>query len=99
MATTVEVLPQVAAAVAGSAEVYVDGGVRSGLDLLAGLASGADAVFLGRLPLYALVEGEAGVARMHAELLRQTVESLRLAGCRSVAHARDIASPAQLNTL
>lgn len=98
-ATTVEVLPGVVAAVAGSAEVYVDGGVRNGLDLLAALASGADAVFLGRLPLYALVEGEAGVARMHAEMLRQSAEGLRLAGCRTVADTRGIATASQPNTL
>ena len=98
-ATTVEALPGVAAAVAGSAEVYVDGGVRSGLDLLAGLASGADAVFLGRLPLYALVEGEDGVARMHAELLRQSAEGLRLAGCRTVADTRGIAAEQRPNRL
>lgn len=81
----------VRAAVADRAEVYVDGGVRSGLDVATGLALGADAVFLGRLPLYALVDGEQGVARMHAELLAQTVETLRLCGCRTVADTRDLA--------
>lgn len=92
-AATVDALPGVVAAVAGDAEVYVDGGVRTGLDVVSGLALGADAVFLGRLPLYSLLEGEQGVARMHAELHYQTVEALRLAGCRSVADARDIAVP------
>ena len=42
------------------AQVYVDGGIRSGLDVLAALALGADAVFLGRLPLYALAVDGAG---------------------------------------
>ena len=82
-----------------SAEVYVDGGVRNGLDLLAALASGVDAVFLGRLPLSALVEGESGVARMHAEMLRQSAEGLRLAGCRTVADTRGIAAASQPNSL
>ena len=49
---------------ADGAEVYVDGGVRSGLDVLAALALGADAVFLGRPPVWSLVEGEAGVAQV-----------------------------------
>ena len=78
------------AAVEGAAEVYVDGGIRSGLDVLAALALGADAVFLGRLPLYALVEGEAGVARLHADLREETEEAFRLAGCRRVADARGV---------
>ena len=55
--------------------------IRSGLDVLAALALGADAVFLGRLPVWALVDGEDGVARLHADLLDETVEALRLAGC------------------
>ncbi|GEP34298.1 alpha-hydroxy-acid oxidizing enzyme [Nocardioides szechwanensis] len=98
-ASTVEALPAVVEAVAGDAQVYVDGGVRTGLDVLAALASGADAVFLGRLPLYALLEGEPGVGRMHAELLRQSVEALRLAGCRTVADTREIAAPTRPNPL
>jgi len=92
-AATAHCLPGVHAAVEGSAEVYADGGVRSGLDILAALALGADAVFLGRLPLLALVDGETGVADMHRELLLQTVESLRLAGCRTVADTRTLVAP------
>jgi len=89
-ASTASCLPDVAAAVDGAAQVYVDGGIRSGLDVLTALGSGADAVFLGRLPLYALVEGVAGVARMHADLREETVEALRLAGCRTLADARGV---------
>jgi 4-hydroxymandelate oxidase len=91
-AATAECLPGVRDAVEGEAEVYVDGGLRSGLDILAALALGADAVFLGRLPLLALVDGEAGVAALHRELLLQTVENLRLAGCRTVPDTRAIAA-------
>lgn len=83
-------LPGVLAAVGGAAEVYVDGGLRSALDVLAALALGADAVFLGRLPLYALVEGEAGVARLHRQLSEDLEEALRLAGCRAVHEARGL---------
>ena len=89
--TTAAALPGVLTAVEGGAEVYVDGGIRSGLDVLAALALGADAVFLGRLPVWALVEGEAGVARLHADLLEETVEAFRLAGCATVADARAVA--------
>jgi 4-hydroxymandelate oxidase len=89
-APTAACLPGVLTAVEGAAQVYVDGGLRSGLDVVAALALGADAVFLGRLPVYALSEGENGVRRMHAELLAQVVETLRLAGCRTVADTRSI---------
>ena len=98
-AATADCLPGVVDAVDGLAEVYVDGGVRSGQDVLAALALGADAVFLGRLPLLALVDGEVGVAALHSELLLQTVESLRLAGCRTVADARTIVLPRGQNRL
>lgn len=89
-ATTASCLRGVVEAVAGATEVYVDGGIRSGLDVLAALALGADAVFLGRLPLYALVDGEAGVARLHADLREEVEEALRLAGCGRVADARGL---------
>jgi 4-hydroxymandelate oxidase len=79
--------------VGGEAQVYVDGGIRSGLDVLAALALGADAVFLGRLPLYALVHGVGGVGRMHNDLREETLEAFRLAGCRTVADTRGIAAP------
>ena len=86
-------LPGVVAAVGGAAQVYVDGGLRSGLDVLAALALGADAAFLGRAPAYALVEGEPGVTRLLSELATQLVEALRLAGCQRVADTRGIVGP------
>ena len=96
---TAAALPDVAAAVGSRAQVYVDGGVRSGIDVVTALALGADAVFLGRPVMWALVDGEAGVGRLHRELGVQTVEALRLAGCPSAAETRGIASPAGLKTL
>ncbi len=89
---TAAALPAVVAAVRDrEAQVYVDGGLRSGLDILAAVALGADAAFLGRLPIYALADGEEGVSRMHAELASQVAEGLRLAGCPSVSEARGLA--------
>lgn len=90
-ATTVSCLDGVLTAVGGEAEVYVDGGLRSGLDVVAAVSLGADAAFLGRLPLLALVDGERGVADLHARLREETVESMRLAGARTVADTRGIA--------
>jgi 4-hydroxymandelate oxidase len=94
-ASTAAALPDVVTALDGAAEVYVDGGVRSGLDVLAALALGADAAFLGRQALWALVEGAAGVARLHDELGVELAEAFRLAGCRTVADTRGIAAPAR----
>ncbi len=96
---TAAVLPEVVSAVSGRAEVYVDGGVRSGLDVVTALALGADAVFLGRPVLWALVDGEPGVERLHTELAGQVVEALRLAGCATVRDVRGIAVPSTVHGL
>ncbi|WP_205470836.1 alpha-hydroxy acid oxidase [Nocardioides sp. SYSU D00038] len=90
---TASCLPAVVDAVAGDAQVYVDGGLRRGLDVLTALALGADAVFLGRPVPWALAEGEPGVSRLHAELRTELTEALRLAGCRGVADTRGLIAP------
>jgi 4-hydroxymandelate oxidase len=90
--STAAALPAVVEAVGDQAQVYVDGGIRTGLDVVAALALGADAAFLGRPPVWALVEGEAGVARLHADLAVEVVEALTLAGCRAPADVRGIAA-------
>lgn len=69
------------AAVGSRARVYVDGGVRDGLDVLGAHALGADMTFLGRPFLYALSTGESAVKRLHEVLRDQLVEALRLSGC------------------
>ena len=59
---SVEVLPEVVAAVEGRAEVYLDGGIRRGTDVLKALALGARAVLVGRPIFWGLaVDGEAGL--------------------------------------
>ncbi|MFI6495742.1 alpha-hydroxy acid oxidase [Nonomuraea typhae] len=78
--TPLELLPQVVAEVGDRAEVYLDGGVRSGADVAAAVALGARACFVGRAYLYGLMAGgEAGVDRvlhlLEAEL-RRTVQLL-----------------------
>ncbi len=89
--STVVALPEVVAAVGEHAEVYVDGGIRTGLDALAALALGARAVFLGRSTLYALtVEGERGVERLLTDLATELREALVLAGCATPDDARDL---------
>ena len=89
-AATADCLPAVAAAVGSSAEVYVDGGVRSARHVLAALALGARAVFLGRLPVYALaLEGDAGVSRLLEELTDDLADALRLCGTPTLAAVSD----------
>jgi 4-hydroxymandelate oxidase len=90
-ASTASCLSAVRDALPPGTPVFVDGGVRTGLDVLAALALGADHVFLGRLPLLALVDGRDGVAQALARLRTETVEALRLAGCRTLTDTRGVA--------
>lgn len=91
--TTASVLADVAGAVDGRAQVYVDGGIRTGLDVVTALALGADHTFLGRPPLWALAEGEQAVVRLLHELRDQTVEALRLCGACDVRDTLGLVSP------
>ena len=54
MLATADALPEVVDAVAGRASVLVDGGIRRGIDIAIALALGADAVLVGRPPLWGL---------------------------------------------
>ncbi|RXM31417.1 Hydroxyacid oxidase 1 [Acipenser ruthenus] len=68
---TIDVLPEIVEAVEGRAEVFLDGGVRKGTDIMKALALGAKAVFVGRPVLWGLAyQGENGVNEV-LELLRQ----------------------------
>jgi isopentenyl diphosphate isomerase/L-lactate dehydrogenase-like FMN-dependent dehydrogenase len=84
VAATLDALPEVVDAVAGRCEVYVDGGIRRGTDVLKALALGARATLVARPVAGALaVDGEAGVRRL-LELLRAEIENgLTLLGCTS----------------
>ena len=99
VAPTAELLPEVVEAVAGRIEVYVDGGVRRGSDVVKALALGARAVLVGRAPLWGLAcDGEAGATRV-LRLLRDEIENeVALCGCTSpaevaAAHVTRIGGP------
>ena len=83
---SIDVLDEIVAAVAGRAEVYADGGVRRGIDVVTALALGARAVFVGRPILYALAaDGEKGVARALALLEAELRNAMALLGAPTIA--------------
>lgn len=85
----IDVLPAIAAAVGGDMQIIADSGVTRGSDILKYLALGADAVMVGRLPLWGLAaadqEGANGIMRMLREEMDLT---LKLSGTHSVSDCR-----------
>jgi isopentenyl diphosphate isomerase/L-lactate dehydrogenase-like FMN-dependent dehydrogenase len=92
---TIAVLPEIVDAVHGAIEVYVDGGIRRGTDVLKAMAYGAHAVFIGRPILWGLaVGGETGV-KFVLDMLRQEFDlAMALSGCPTLASiTRDLVRP------
>lgn len=81
VSSSIEALPEVVQAVDGNCEVYLDGGIRRGTDILKALALGARAVLVGRPILWGLaVNGAKGVSHV-LEILRAELElAMALAG-------------------
>jgi 4-hydroxymandelate oxidase len=78
---TVDVLAEVVGAVGGRAEVWVDGGIRRGLDIAIARALGAQGVLVGRPIYWALATaGAAGVERAIAILAEEFALALALLG-------------------
>lgn len=81
-----EVLPEVAASLGGRGEIWLDGGVRRGTDVLKALALGARAVQIGRPVLWGLAwDGEAGAAWALGQLRAEIDRALALSGCPTLA--------------
>ena len=79
---TLDALPEVADAIAGRIEVYLDGGIRRGTDAVKALALGARAVLAGRAIVWGLAAGGEEGARHVLELLREEIRlGLSLLGC------------------
>jgi len=79
---TCEVLPHVVEAVGDLCEIYVDGGIRRGSDVLKAVALGARAVLVGRPILWGLgVAGEEGALQVLEILRRELDEAMLLCGC------------------
>jgi len=78
---TLDVLPEIVEAVRGRAEVFMDGGIRRGTDVLKALALGARAVLVGRSPLWGLALGGAeGVHAVLEHLRREFALAMALSG-------------------
>jgi len=83
--STARALPSIVEAVGGRLPVLVDGGVRSGLDVVRMLALGADFVLLGRAWAYALgARGEAGVAHVLRLIEAEIRVAMALTGCTDI---------------
>jgi len=86
--SSIEALPRILEAVGTDLEVYMDGGVRSGLDVLKALALGARACFLGRPWAYALgAGGEPMVSRMLGVIRSELNTAMILTGCADIRQA------------
>jgi 4-hydroxymandelate oxidase len=86
---TADALQEVVAAVEGRTEIWVDGGIRRGLDIVAALALGATGVLVGRPLYWALAAGgQAGVERALGILREELGLVLPLLGCAALADLR-----------
>ncbi|MGA9027866.1 MAG: L-lactate dehydrogenase [Steroidobacteraceae bacterium] len=84
----ISALPGIVDALGGDLEVFVDSGVRSGLDVLKAVALGAKACLIGRAWVYALgAGGQPAVARMLETLRAELEVAMILTGCQAVRRA------------
>lgn len=80
-----ELLPSVVAAVGERCQVFLDGGVMSGTDIVAAVAQGATSVMVGRAYLYGLMAGgEPGVDHALGLLRRETASTMQLLGATKI---------------
>ncbi|MDB9963173.1 alpha-hydroxy-acid oxidizing protein [Pseudomonadales bacterium] len=87
---SIEVLPAIKAAVGDRLEVLMDGGIRSGQDVLRALASGADATMVGRAYIYGLgALGEAGVVETLNILRNELDLTMAFCGRTNIASVSD----------
>src|SRR5476649_1084302 len=93
--TTAAAIGEIAAALSDKAEVYVDGGIRRGTDILKALALGARAVMIGRPVIWGLtVHGANGVRDVLDHLRAELVRAMQLSGTAALKDIKpDLLSP------
>lgn len=85
MPAAVDTLAEIVDRVGGRAELYLDGGLRTGDDVVKALALGARALLIGRPSWWGLaVAGEKGVVDVPNILREEVIETLPQLGCRDV---------------
>ncbi|ALV46148.1 alpha-hydroxy-acid oxidizing enzyme [Arthrobacter alpinus] len=90
MASPMDVLPEMVAAVDGRIEIIVDGGIRRGSDVIKALALGADSCAIGRPYLYGLAAaGEAGVAHVLKLFKAEMHRTMALLGVTTIAELKE----------
>jgi len=85
--SSISALPRIAAAIQDRCEVWFDGGILSGQDIVKALSLGASACLIGKAFLYALAAGGESGVTLALEILRREMEiTLALTGCTDVRH-------------
>ena len=88
--SSIEVLPQISAIVKNQIPILIDGGIRSGSDILKAIILGADAVLIGRPILWGLaVGGKQGAQRVLDCLKQELLLAMRLVGCHSLSEVKN----------
>jgi 4-hydroxymandelate oxidase len=83
---TADALPEIADAIAGKAELYVDGGIRRGTDIVKALALGARAVLVARPVIWGLaLDGAEGVQAVLDHLNAELARAMALCGAAELA--------------
>lgn len=88
--STAEVLPEIRRAVGGALKIFVDGGVRTGVDVFKMLALGADAVLIGRPYSVAAYGGGAEGVQIYTEkIIQELKDTMKMTNCRSLQDIRE----------
>lgn len=94
---TIYMLPKIAEAIDGKIDIFMDGGIRRGTDIIKALAFGAKAVLIGRPIIWGLItEGETGVHKVLSILHQELKLAMVLCGCKTI---KEITSDLILNNL